>query len=388
MTPTLTVGAARLGTHVEPLDDLLTRALARIAAAEPTNVGFQRSTDLCYKKVAPFLKYMINNYGDPRTVGIYPAHAKDAELASLTYFAGLFEAPQGWSGYVTAGGTESTLYALALARIAHPGAVVYCSAAAHDSVRKVAGLLQLPVVVVGTLAHGEMDYLSLQRHAYRYRYRPAIVVCTIGTTSSEAVDNVPQARQALAAAGITAAWFHADAALAGPHLALCGRTDFCLRPGGADSIGTSSHKWYGTPVTGSVVLIGESPLDSDLVPSYVGSIDNTISSSRPGLTSICLYHGISQVARRGPDAHRLRALRARDLAADACRRLGEIGWPCWRVPDAITVMLRPLPGPLRQQWPMPRDGGWAHFVCTPGAQPKVERLINHLTTHLQKELIL
>lgn len=366
-----------------PLDDLLVQALGRIRRAEPTNIGFPRATDLSYREVLPFLDHMINNLGHPRSGSIYPAHAKEVEGRVLAYFARLVGAAAGWDGYLTSGGTEGNLAALAVARTAYPDALVYLSTSAHYSVAIACDLLGLPYVLVLTASTGEMDYADLRRHASDNSDRPGIVVCTIGTTMTEAVDDVPRARRVLADAGVNHVWIHADAALAGPHLALSGRTDFRLGTStGSDTLSISGHKWYGTPVPCGVVLHRRPPQNPGRVVDYIGALDSTITGSRAGLVAVMLWHALSQIARRGPDEHRLRAERARALAGYAVARLAEIGWPCWRNPDAITVMLQPLPAELRQRWPLPSEGGWAHLICMPGTRvATIDTLVQDLREH-------
>jgi histidine decarboxylase len=372
----------RVRKAVEPLDDLLAQALRRLGASDATNIGFPRASDLCYRAISPFLGYMINNIGHPQTAGIYPAHVKDIEQRVMSYFAKLFGATRGWDGYLTTGGTEGNLYGLAVARGHYPGAMAYVSSSAHYSAAKATRLLNLPTVIVPTLAHGEIDYDALRRLAAEQAPRPAIAVCTAGTTMYEAVDSVPQVRLALAEAGVDKTWIHTDAAMAGPHLALTGRDDFGLgTASGSDSISVSGHKWYGTPVPCGVVLNRRSSQEPGHLVDYIGAADTTISGSRSGLAAILLWHALTQITRAGADQHRLRAERARAVAAYAHDRLTEIGWPCWRNPDAVTVVLQSLPAELLQRWPLPSEDGWAHLVCMPGVSHGViEQLVNDLTS--------
>lgn len=368
---------------MSPLPDLdprLAAVLERIATAAPTNIGFPAATDIDYRPFAPFLGHMINNVGDPGTDGTYPAHTKDIERDVLTWYADLFRAPPNWTGYTTSGGTEGVLTGLLHARAAFSDAVVYASSAAHYSVAKAAAILRLPLVQVAATADGEMDYSSLRAHAAQHPGQAAIVVATIGTTMTEAVDNVPFIHAALDLAGIHNRWIHADAALAGLPLVLRGRRDFDLAPGGADSISTSGHKWWGTPIPCGVTLSRRPQSFSGESVDYVGARDTTVTGSRAGLAPLMLWHAITRHDEAG---HRRRACRGDEVAAYAHQRLIELGWPCWRNPDALTVMIRPLPESLRQRWPLPVDGGWSHLVCMPG---RTRQHIDNLLADLRREL--
>lgn len=368
------------------LDPYLAEVLARITAADATNIGYPRATDLDYTALAPFLGFMLNNPGDPRTDPLYPLHTMSVERRVLDWFAKLFRAERGWTGYLAPGSTEGTLHSLRLARAKLLDPVVYHSAAAHYSAGKAAGLLGLPATVVNANPSGEMDYADLRTKAARYPSRAAVVVATIGTTMTEATDSVPDIHHSLDAAGVARRWIHADAALGGVPAAVSGRHDFDLAPGNADSIVVSGHKWYGTPIPVGVTLTGPQLQTKRPIISYIGNADTTISGSRSGLAAVLLWHAIT---RHSPREQRLRVERARSLAAYACRQLTAIGWPVWRNPGALTVMLRPLPASLRQRWPLPiesggvralhEDRGWSHVICMPGmTTDHIDRLVDDL----------
>jgi histidine decarboxylase len=353
----------------------LRAVLDRLAASASTNIGFPTAVDIDYQPLAPFLKYMINNLGDPDAPSTYPAHVKDIERQVLRWFADLYGAPPGCSGYVTGGGTEAILHALAMARTALPHAAVYFSRSAHYSVAKAARLLGLEPVAVAANPRGGMDYEHLQREACQRPGRPGIVVATIGSTMAEAVDDVARIHQALDDAGVGERWIHADAAL-GLHLALTHPVVDLAAPNGAHSVSSSGHKWFGTPIPCGIVLVCDATAGS-AVP-YLGCHDTTVSGSRSGLAALMLAHAIGK---HDLDGHRRRAYQARNVAAYACRRLAAIGWPHWRNPHAVTVVLRPLPERLRQRWPLPIAAGWSHLICMPGVSTTH---IDHLITDLQQ----
>ncbi|GIM93209.1 hypothetical protein Ato02nite_050020 [Paractinoplanes toevensis] len=365
--------------HLPPTPTLhpgLVAILDRLTVAAPTNIGFPAAVDIDYRPLAPFLRYMINNVGSPAEDTTYPAHAKDLERDVLAWFATLFRAPAGWTGYMTSGGTEGTMSGLLHARTAYPRATIYASSSCHYSVPKICGLLGMPMVQIPAGPRGHLDCEILRREAARRRGQPAIVVATIGTTMTEAVDDVPRVHAALNAAGIRQRWIHADAALAGIPLALTGRHDFDLAPGGADSLSISGHKWWGTPIPCGVTLTRRPQHRPGQRVDYIGSRDTTITGSRAGLAALMLWHAIT---RHDPAGHRLRVDRARDAANYARRSLAVVGWECWRNPDALTVMLRPLPKPLRPRWPLPIEQGWSHLICMPGTgREQIDSLVKEL----------
>ncbi|GIM95702.1 pyridoxal-dependent decarboxylase [Paractinoplanes toevensis] len=370
--------AATSTGELAELDPYLNQVLARITVADATNIGYPRAIDIDYAALAPFLRFMLNNPGEPHGPDpIYPLHTMDVERRVLTWFANLFGAERGWTGYLASGSTEGTLHSLRLARAKLIDPLVFYSRAAHYSVLKAARILGLPAIAVDAAPHGEMDYADLRVKAARTSSRAAIVVATIGTTMTEAIDSVPAIHGSLDDAGVARRWIHADAALGGAPAALTGRTDFHLTRGGADSIVTSGHKWWGTPITTAPTLTVHQPTGDSRPISYIGNADTTIAGSRSGLAAVVLAHALTRHSLAG---QRRRVEQARAVAGYACRRLTAIGWPYWRNPDAVTVMLRPLPEPLTKKWPLPVDGGWSHVICMPGITTDH---IDHLVTDLQ-----
>jgi histidine decarboxylase len=337
--------------------------LEQLNTATHTNIGFPCAVDIDYRPLGPLLGVLLNNLGDPWTDGIQPMHAKGIEREVLDFFANLFRAPQDWTGYVTSGGTEGIHYGLWLGRTRLPNAIAYHSAAAHYSVAKAEHLLGLPSVTVATLPNGEIDYADLELQASRWRSRPAIITANIGTTMTEAVDDVHRIHQALDTAGITHRYVHSDAALAGVPLAVTANRPAFDLADGADSISISGHKFFGTPLVCGVVLARRGLDDLPTAIRYTGAPDTSISGSRTGLGAVMLAHALDTLGTAGLSE---RTHRARDVATYTCRRLRHIGWPHWRNPGAFTVMLGEPPDAIGTRWRLPSTAGWSHLICMPG----------------------
>lgn len=73
------------------------------------HLGYPYNLSLASKDLAPFLKYSINNLGDPFNESNYGVHSRAFELEVLKFFASLWDFPEGkfW-GYTTTCGTEGT----------------------------------------------------------------------------------------------------------------------------------------------------------------------------------------------------------------------------------------------------------------------------------------
>jgi len=197
--------------------------------------------------------------------------ASRIEHESVGWIAGRL----GWDGdsfggTFTSGGTEANLSGLALA-IAHryPLAadegligleerpVVYTSAEAHHSLEKSLGLLGLgrkALRRVPVNARAEIDMVALERCVADDRARgcePMAIVGTAGTTSSGAIDPLPQLADLCHRHGL---WFHVDGAygaasvFSNRHRVLMAGIEL------ADSITLDPHKWLAMPFAAGVML--------------------------------------------------------------------------------------------------------------------------------------
>ncbi|GAA4926094.1 histidine decarboxylase [Actinoplanes utahensis] len=363
---------------------------ARAAAARYKDIGFPAAIDIDYTPVLDVFRELYNNVGD--ALASTPqgfAHTVELERQVVHWFADLFGLPAGdrW-GYVTTGGTEANQAALLTARRRFPDALVYFSHAAHYSIEKITDILGVAtnVVLVDEDARGEMDYGHLHQLVTRHRDRPAIVVATAGTTMCEAVDDTTRIQQILDDCGITQRFIHVDAALAGTALAIDGLLQ--LGPDSpVNSVATSGHKFYGTPVSCGVVLMADSArLARGRHVAYTATLDTTIAGSRSGQAAVLLWHAINEY---GVDGHRHRAAAARAVAEYAVHRLTMIGWPAWRHERAFTVVLATPPAAvLERGWNLSRDGARSHLITMPGiTMDQVDAFVADLAEVLERSTV-
>ncbi len=359
--PVMPVGAAGVSATLAALREQFDREGA-------TNIGFPGAVDFDYTELFPFFRYLLNNVGDPFVDGLGRLHTKGLERHVVAFFADLFRAPthDRW-GFVTTGGTDGNQYGLALARSLHPDGIVYYSQAAHYSIGKLVDRLRMSAVMVTAGAGGEMDYRDLRSALRGRRDRPAIVVATVGTTMTEAVDDVSAIREVLRGLAMRASFIHADAALSGIPLAVTregGQAPGFDLADGADSIAVSGHKFIGSPFPCGVLLTRRSLRDRISRPvGYIGGVDSTITGSRSGHAPLLLWYAIERL---GVAGLRDRAVRSRELATHATARIQELGWPAWRHPHAFTVVLPHAPAALVDRWMLATHEGVSHIVCMPG----------------------
>lgn len=366
------------------------KAVAARMLPPVTPIGFPASTDIDFSLIAPLSPGTLNNIGDPTVPGLEHRNVKDLEREVVGILGEWFQAPRHdrW-GCVTTGGTEGNLYGLYLARTALPNGVVYFAETAHYSVPKAAHLLGMPAVRVPTRNGGELDYQELAERVNTQRHRPAIVVATVGTTMTEAVDNVAAIKVSLDRVGIPddRRYIHVDAALTGIPLVLMHGNHPSVNlseVGHVDSLTISGHKFLATPEPCGVLITRQRHRDRVARSvSYIGGVDATIAGSRSGHTVLQLWWALRSMDR--PD-HQRRAERARAVAAHTVRRLTEAGWVAWRHKHAFTVVIKaPSPAMIRR-WALATTGEWSHIVCVPGVTTEViDRFVDELVADLRSE---
>jgi histidine decarboxylase len=372
-------GLGEVGT--DRVGEVLRTLREHLDTDRTTNIGFPSTFDFDYRPLWPLFNYVLNNVGDPYAESAYPANTKHLEREAVEFFADALRAPREdrW-GYVTTGGSEGIEYGLLLARTLLPDAMVYLSAAAHYSARKIVDKLRMASVVIRTRPDGGMDIADLRRAVAAHRDRPAIVLATIGTTMTEAVDDVATIRKVMANLAVQRCYIHADAALSGLPLALLGteeRPAFDLADG-ADSISVSGHKALGSPFPCGVVVTRRSLKQRvGAAVDYIGTHDTTIGGSRSGHAPLVLWYALTL---HGADGLRHRFDTARQVAQYAVDRLRQAGWPAWRHPHAMTVVLDTPPAAVVRRWRLASSNGTSHIVAVPGINTaQIDQLVAELT---------
>lgn len=342
----------------------LTTYLAHIKERAKTFIGYPAGIDFDYTELFPLLQYNLNNVGDPMVDSHCDMHTKSFEREVLRFFAELFRAPKNnWWGYVGNGGSEGNLYGLYLARELYPEGMVYYSEATHYSVQKNIHLLGMPSIVLRCNERGEMDYDDLKETLQMHRHRPAIILANIGTTMTEAKDDVPTIKRTLKSFAIRQHYIHCDAALAGIYLSLLGQNMFDFEFG-ADSIAVSGHKFIGSPIPCGVVLVKKSNKDKiGQSISYIGNLDTTITGSRNAITPLFLWYRIAKLGRQGLIN---RANEALTMANYAVNQLRGLGVSAWRNNHALTVIFPKPPENLCDKWQLASENEIAHLICMPG----------------------
>lgn len=355
-------------------------------------LGYPVSKDFDYTELLPFLQYPINNLGDPFTASTYAVDTREMERDVVQFFAELFRAQEdNWWGYVTNGGSEGNMYGLYLARELYPKAMVYYSDATHYSVQKNLLLLNMPNIAIRSQENGEIDYEDLHNSLLMNRHLPVVIFANIGTTMTEARDDVRKIKGILKNLAIKNHYIHADGALSGSYSAFIEPRPAFDFADGADSIAISGHKFLGAPMPCGVVIAKKTNRDRIARSiDYIGSMDTTITGSRNGHSPLFLWYTLKKL---GLNGLKTRAIHSLSIAAYAEEKLKSLGIDAWRNTNAITVVF-PAPAKwIRQKWQLASENGLSHIICMPNVdKAQIDELIadvisnpEEINNHFHKE---
>lgn len=261
------------------------------------HLGYPYNLQFEHKQLEPFLKYSINNLGDPFVESNYGVHSRVFELEVLEFFAAIWgiEKDKFW-GYTTTCGTEGNLLGILYGREKLPDGILYCSKDSHYSVPKAGRMFRMDTILIESQVSGEMNYEDLSNQLAKNKGRGALVSMNIGTTVKGAVDNLSSVNAALLANGYTRenSYVHCDGALAGlllPFYEGSGqRAQQVNFNNGIDSISVSGHKMLGCPMPCGVVITRKEHMHRFCRSvEYLNSNDTTIMGSRNGQASLAMW---------------------------------------------------------------------------------------------------
>lgn len=263
-----------------------------------SSVHFGYPYNLMYdhQELFNFMKYSINNLGDPYVTSNYSVHSRQFERAVIDFFARLWKADEdSYWGYVTTSGTEGNLHAILVARECHPDGILYTSNETHYSIFKAARYYRMDCRSIPTLPMGEINYDLLERELDMNRDKPAIININIGTTVKGAIDNLDRILDILTRLEIPRERYHIHCdgalfALMMPFLDSAPEVSF-QKP--IDSIAVSGHKMLGCPMPCGVTLSRKENVKKvEEHIEYLNSVDTTIMGSRNGQSALYMWYSL------------------------------------------------------------------------------------------------
>lgn len=348
----------------------LKKLLERISERTSHLAGYPCNSIFDYSEIFPFLKFPVNNIGDPYQSSNYQINSHELEREVISTFCDLTKADKEntW-GYVTNGGTEGNLYGMYLARELYPSGIVYYSEETHYSATKIMRLLQIRSMMMRTLPNGEIDYDDLKETIRIHRDCPPLIFANIGTTMKGAVDNIEKIKKIMKDLSIKQFYIHADAALSGFILPFVSRPQPFDFSAGIDSISISGHKMIGSPIPCGIVLAKKGNVNRIARSvEYVGSLDTTLTGSRNGITPIFLWYALQKM---GIDGMKEQIATCMETADYTIKELKKIGLKAWRNENSITVVF-PRPGEsVVKNWQLAVENENAHIITMPHITPKI-----------------
>jgi aromatic-L-amino-acid/L-tryptophan decarboxylase len=196
--------------------------------------------------------------------------ASRIEAETVRWVGELIGWPEKFGGTFTTGGNEANFSALALAlshffpQVVEEGIasigkqpVFYVSAEGPHSLDRSAGLLGLgrkALRRVSVNQHLQLDTQELEiaiRNDFAAGRRPFCVIGTAGSTSSGAIDNLPELAEICRRYNL---WFHVDGAYGGAVLFSRQHRNLVRGIEEADSVTIDPHKWLAMPFSAGVIL--------------------------------------------------------------------------------------------------------------------------------------
>jgi histidine decarboxylase len=350
-----------------------------------TFVGYPCRGNLDFGPLLPFMAYPINNVGDPFAPSSYRVHTRQIEREVLAWFAELTHiADDQYWGYVTNGGTEGNLYGLFLARERFPAGIVYYSEDTHYSVYKNLRVLNMRHVMIKSRPAGQIDCRDLYETIRINRDCPAIIFANIGTTMTEAIDDVGAIRRMLQKLAIRQSHIHCDAALCGMTLPFQKGSPSYDFAQGIDSLSISGHKFIGSPIPCGIVLTRKPYVERIArAIEYVGTLDTTLTGSRNGITPLFLWYAIRRSGHKGFTAEVAQCLAN---ARYTVRQFKRIGVNAWRNPFAITVVFPKPPQTVLDKWQIAVNDQQAHVILVPGVTTRqIDEIIADIHAALKQD---
>jgi histidine decarboxylase len=335
---------------------------------------------------------VMNNVGNPRKNTPYSLHTHKFENEVIDFFAPFygFDLQNVW-GIVTFSGTDGNnhgiyfgvKYLLAKTKM-RP--VVYVSAEAHYSIKKLADLQNLEMKIIPTDKMGLMDIPEFEK-ALNPR-KPALIVVAMGTTFKGAIDDQAAINAVVKRVNPPAVYRHLDAALFGGYLPFSVHKDVINRKKVAfDSIAVSGHKFFGLDepmglfITSKEVLDNQNPFNV----SYLNDAVPTITCSRSALGALKFWWKVKKTGRAGYEKQ------AADILANARYikdRLDEIGHPAWMNPYSNTIFFRRPSQWVMDKWDLAPDederlgGKLAHCIVM---QHETREIIDEFISDIKKD---
>lgn len=355
--------------------DKLLKRKSSVHFGYPYNLMYNHS------ELYEFMKYSINNLGDPFVTSNYGVHSRQFECSVIDFFAKLWKIPEeAYWGYVTTCGTEGNLHGILLARECHPDGILYSSKETHYSIFKAARYYRMDAKSIPTLGSGEIDYDALASEISKNMDRPVIINVNIGTTVKGAVDNLDRILRILKSLGIPRERYHihCDGALFAMMLPFVDFAPTVNFEKPIDSIAVSGHKMLGCPMPCGIALTRKEHVKKvEQRIDYLNSVDTTIMGSRNGQAALYLWYSLRK---KGMEGIKQDVVHCMETAMYLRDKITEGGLTCRLNDLSSTVVLeRPMDNGFIKRWQLACEDDIAHVVVMPNVtKEKIDLFVEEL----------
>jgi histidine decarboxylase len=348
-----------------------------------SSVHFGYPYNLMYnhEELYEFMKYSINNLGDPYVTSNYGVHSRQFECSVIDFFAHLWKIEEGdYWGYVTTCGTEGNLHGILLARECHPDGILYSSSESHYSIFKAARYYRMDAKSIPTLPMGEIDYERLAQEIEKNVHRPVIINVNIGTTVKGAVDNLDRILRILNMLRIPRERYHihCDGALFAMMMPFVDYAPEISFQKPIDSVAVSGHKMLGCPMPCGIALSRKEHVKKvEQRIDYLNSVDTTIMGSRNGQAALYMWYSLRKKGIAGIKRDVVHCMETARYLRD---KINDAGLSCRLNDLSSTVVLeRPLDEFLVKRWQLACEEDIAHVVVMPNVTPaKIDKFVEEL----------
>lgn len=367
--------------------EILTSYDKHLQSKSSVHFGYPYNLMYNHEELYEFMKFTINNLGDPYVPSNYGVHSRQFECSVIDFFAKLMKAEKdSYWGYVTTCGTEGNLHGLLLARECHPDGILYSSKETHYSVFKAARYYRMDAKSIPTLPMGEIDYDHLAMEIEKNRDRPVIINVNIGTTVKGAVDNLDRILRILNTLNIPRERYHihCDGALFAmmlPFVEFGPEVSF-KKP--IDSIAVSGHKMLGSPMPCGIAIARKEHVKKvEQRIDYLNSVDTTIMGSRNGQAALYMWYSLRK---KGMEGLKRDVTYCMETAIYLRDKITEAGFMCRLNDLSSTVVLeRPMDEAFVQRWQLACEEDIAHVVVMPNVtKDKINSFVQELVECREK----
>lgn len=361
----------------------------------PCNLAFNLKDFYTWFVNSGLCNLHMNNVGNPRKESSYLLNTHKFENEVIDYFASLYGFDKGdYWGIVTHSGTDGNMHAMYfgvnyIKSKVKTLPIVYVSAEAHYSIKRIADVMNLEIRIIPALPMGQMDTGEFEK--VLDPSKPALVVIAMGTTFKGAIDDHRAVLKIINKKKPVAYYIMLDAALFGGFLPFSEYRDVVNRKKFFfHSIAVSGHKFFGSDEPMGIFITAKEVMDAQnpFKVAYLNDAVPTITCSRSAVGALKFWWNLT---RNGQREYEKQACHILKTAQYLKKRLDELNYPAWLNPMSNIVFFKRPADWIMKKWDLAPEyderlgGELAHEVVMQHENKRiVDEFINDIKKYLRK----